>query len=65
MPVYPPQPNVSPVDHTQLPYTEEDLDSLRALRRMRGSTDVAHLRDTYGADLVQFIGSFDDVCGRA
>lgn len=50
---------------SQLPYAEDSEITYQAIGNLRADKDVKDLRDTYGADLVQMIGSFNDgFCGR-
>lgn len=50
---------------SQLPYAEDSEITYQAIGNLRADRDVKDLRDAYGADLVQMIGSFEDgFCGR-
>lgn len=42
----------------------EEIGIMRDVRQeFATNEDIAQLRDQYGADLVQLVGSFEDACG--
>lgn len=54
----------------QLPYTEESIFGSVVLENLETNSDVAALRNTYGADLIQLVTdlnprSISGICGLA
>lgn len=49
----------------QLPYNETSTSSSTVLSTLGANEDVADMRDTYEADLVQLVANLGFTCGRA
>lgn len=49
----------------QLPYNETSTSSSTVLDTLAADEDVADMRDTYEADLVQLVTNLGFTCGRA
>ena len=50
---------------SQLAYNDDDDSAIAMLDAVQGNVSVHELRDTYGADLVQVVGSLGTSCGIA
>lgn len=54
-----------PLCGVQLPYEVTTPDSASTLLDFQTNANVAILRDSVGADLVQLVSDFDNSCGRS